>query len=912
MTTTSTDTATIEISPTLEIVEEETSPAVNPSTNNKEGNIKSSSSSGISKRWPPSKIPAHEMEQDTKIWTTKNDSHTVASSASEDKQIPALYIGNNKENSKESNSELLSTPSAAATAANASTGKRWSKTSELSNTEKTISTTITMTTTAVIPGSNKLKRRWPPTPQVIIDDKVALETVKEGQASGGDGVSPEFRTLVEKLVLKGKYVFLGIIFVIFSLQISYCIQYSYFLYYAILVTVMPTEVDHVDELIEEYNGRETELLDILSSMQVVNNEDCEVAVSVDSVHDQSICSNMTEPASNKTKESLFGEVSTVGHPYDEETAYAVIGDEEKRSDDENGDEPRPNKQDRPKMCNRRTLIVVAITSCIFLAGVALALGSTFGFDFFGGSDNKDDSSAFISRDDSDIGIATGDISSATQVPTPSPNDIDTSLATTLTSCDSEENIQELGLTSLAASFPKIAIDGDQAIVATGSGYVAFFVLDRESNTWTRTALFGLMVNVGEIRSVAIHGNTAVIGAPKATTDLSAYRDEPLETGAIFIYEKLDPTSSYSWEQKKGPYVPNEYKKGVIMDNYDDANFGTSVDIYEDLIVASAPPESNNRGSVTVFKRDTVSNDWVQLKRLLPPDTLTCGSKYFGYSVQINKEMIVASADCDVNVVLYQVDRSAGDDIQFINFQELEYVDAGYGAISSITIGENHLAYSTVRGGLLTYQRDSQEMKFVLGQELSFSFVSDPDPLYEYPLSSDENTMALSVANEVLLYSRNITSRTWMQESLVLPSDGDFAGYTAASIALSNGTLMLTDQFEVRIHDFTSCIIESLASSSSEPISESNLETAALPTVDENPSPSPTTAGCFPLDIIVTLDEHPSDTRWEIIYQGESTEVVATSPVYDESMAFTQADKPVVCLPEGTYDFTIYDDYEGET
>ncbi len=672
------------------------------------------------------------------------------------------------------------------------------------------------------------------------------------------------------------------------------------MYYEIFITVMPTEVDHVDELIEEYNGREAELLDILSSMQVVNNEDCGVAVRDDSGNDQSICSNTTEPASNKTKESLLNETSTVGRPFDEETAYAVIGDKEERSEDANGDEPRPGKQDRPKMCNRRTLIVVAITSCLFLSGVVLALGSTFGFDFFGGSDEKADSSAFISRDDSDLGIATGDISSATQVPTPSPNHIDTSMASTLTSCDSEENIQELGLTSLAASYPKIAIDGDQAIVASGSGYVAFFALDPDSNTWTRTALFGLLVNVGEISSVAIHGNTAVIGAPKATTDLSPYRDEPLETGAIFIYEKLDPTSSYSWEQKKGPYVPNEYKKGVIMDNYDDANFGTSVGVYDDLIVASAPPESNNRGSVTVFKRDTASNDWVQLERLLPPDSLTCGSIYFGYSVQINKEIVVASADCDVNVVLYQVDRSAGDDIQFINFQELKYVDAGYGAVSSITIGENHLAYSTVRGGLLTYQRESQEMKFVLSQELSFSSVSDPDPLYEYPLSSDEHTMALSVVNEVLLYTRNITSQKWMQESLVLPSDGNFAGYTAASAALSNGTLMLSDQFEVRIHDFTSCIIGS------------SLETAAAPTVDENPSPSPKTAGCFPLDIIVTLDEHPSDTRWEIIHQGESTEVVATSPVYNESMAFTQANKPVVCLPEGTYDFTIYDDYEGET
>lgn len=36
-------------------------------------------------------------------------------------------------------------------------------------------------------------------------------------------------------------------------------------------TVMPTEVGHVDELIEEYDGREAELIEILNSMR--ENED---------------------------------------------------------------------------------------------------------------------------------------------------------------------------------------------------------------------------------------------------------------------------------------------------------------------------------------------------------------------------------------------------------------------------------------------------------------------------------------------------------------------------------------------------------------------------------------------------------------------------------------------------------------
>jgi hypothetical protein len=163
-------------------------------------------------------------------------------------------------------------------------------------------------------------------------------------------------------------------------------------------------------------------------------------------------------------------------------------------------------------------------------------------------------------------------------------------------------------------------------------------------------------------------------------------------------------------------------------------------------------------------------------------------------------------------------------------------------------------------------------------------------------------MALSVANNVILYTRNMTSQEWIQESLVLPSQGDFAGYTAASAAISNGILMAADQLEVRAHDFMSCIVKTALESSIV------AAPASSPTVGEN-----TTSDCFPLDVIVTLDEHPSDTRWEIIPQGESTATaVAISPAYDDSLAFTQADTQTVCLSEGTYDFTIYDDYDGET
>ena len=66
---------------------------------------------------------------------------------------------------------------------------------------------------------------------------------------------------------------------------------------------MPTEVEHVDELIEEYDGREAELIEILNSMR--ENED--QGGGGDDVNnrenDHSICSGKTLVVSNKDSDA---------------------------------------------------------------------------------------------------------------------------------------------------------------------------------------------------------------------------------------------------------------------------------------------------------------------------------------------------------------------------------------------------------------------------------------------------------------------------------------------------------------------------------------------------------------------------------------------------------------------------------
>ena len=64
--------------------------------------------------------------------------------------------------------------------------------------------------------------------------------------------------------------------------------------------------------------------------------------------------------------------------------------------------------------------------------------------------------------------------------------------------------------------------------------------------------------------------------------------------------------------------------------------------------------------------------------------------------------------------------------------------------------------------------------------------------------------------------------------------------------------------------------------------------------------------CYTLDVTVVLDQYPSDTTWEIIPRGSGVAFHKSIP-YDASLAF-QSSIQSVCLPEGMYDFIVYDIY----
>lgn len=730
----------------------------------------------------------------------------------------------------------------------------------------------------------------------------------------------------------------------------------------------------MDELIEEYEGREADLIQILQSMRpepqdsIFEMIDDNLSVDIERVlldlskenndYDdddyRSIDTGMSLLVSKKNsdvcdeqddvvdEESGLDEDFKVGlsllneSGLDEEDGPIIFnGDGIMRNPDVIVGTDRKNR----RLKSRRCRIVIAIILLFFIAvGTFLGVAAWLGIFPFDGSltfqrnwpffvFDRSKYGGFVPREyDDDLIHEDEDIAVWSK---PSSN----FEVQEVSSVACQENIQKLGISNLQGNYPKVAIDGNQAVVASGSGYVTFFSLDTETKVWSRTEVFGLTSNVGEIRAVAISGNTAVVGAPMASMSDLEFEEGLVQTGAIFIYEK-DPTSAI-WQQMKGQYSPNEYinaTEAIVLAQYADAQFGTSIDIDGDVIVVGAPDESSNRGSVTIFMKDKETKEWDQIERLHPD---LCGDEYFGHSTQVkcndDKSCYIAvSADCDINMVMYRMDRrvleTGEEEVQVSRIQEFQQVDPQFGTISSISMSGNQLAYSTVSGGLFFY--DQKDVEFVLSQEnleLEFKPKSNQDGhLFEYPLSIDASTnmMTLTVANKIYVYFLG-PNQEWKRKSFVLESQGEYSGYKAASVAHSGGHVLVAQTDEIHAYDFTRCILESA------------VEAIADATTDVIPSPAPQSHAtqsivdsilsgdldktnmsgdvCNMVDVIVNLDKNATSIYWEIVRAPGTpfSVTVAQSPSYDGSLKFS-AQTHSMCLVDGFYEFTIYDyDDDGE-
>jgi hypothetical protein len=178
----------------------------------------------------------------------------------------------------------------------------------------------------------------------------------------------------------------------------------------------------------------------------------------------------------------------------------------------------------------------------------------------------------------------------------------------------------------------VAVDGDTAVVGaplddvgSRSNRGSAYVFTRNGVGWTRSAQ--IFAPDGQANdkfgySVAISGDTIVIGAPKVT------RNGVLNRGSVYIFTG----SGRSWALQK-----------QVLGGGTDDHFGWSVAIGGNLVAIGSPYADlgiqKDRGRVDLYNRSGVN--WTHQQILIANDG--AASDHFGFSVALSGERLVVGA-----------------------------------------------------------------------------------------------------------------------------------------------------------------------------------------------------------------------------------------------------------------------------
>jgi uncharacterized repeat protein (TIGR01451 family) len=184
----------------------------------------------------------------------------------------------------------------------------------------------------------------------------------------------------------------------------------------------------------------------------------------------------------------------------------------------------------------------------------------------------------------------------------------------------------------------VALDGDTLIVGANranSGTGAAYVFTRSGATWAQQQrLVAQDAALDDFfgGSVAISGDRLVVGAERA--DVGVSPDTKRDVGAAYVFRR---TGVGAWLQQT-KLLPSTY--------VNDDNFGISVAISGASIVVGQPflgeGVGSNKGAAIVFTED--AGTWTRQATLVPADA--SADDYFGRSVAISGDLIVAGSYFD--------------------------------------------------------------------------------------------------------------------------------------------------------------------------------------------------------------------------------------------------------------------------
>jgi hypothetical protein len=194
----------------------------------------------------------------------------------------------------------------------------------------------------------------------------------------------------------------------------------------------------------------------------------------------------------------------------------------------------------------------------------------------------------------------------------------------------------------------VSISGDTVVVGApyddvacsncGAAYVFERNLGGADNWGLRAVLTGYLPEAGDGfgRSVAISGDTVVVGAPNDTYFGKSH------VGSVYVFKR-----NYDADHPGTPKADN-WGLARYVTSSDAAEwdlFGLSVAISGDTFVVGAPGDDNYTGAAYVFERNHFGwEDWSQVERLTADDGVI--GDFFGCSVGIGGDTVVVGAPLD--------------------------------------------------------------------------------------------------------------------------------------------------------------------------------------------------------------------------------------------------------------------------
>ena len=290
-------------------------------------------------------------------------------------------------------------------------------------------------------------------------------------------------------------------------------------------------------------------------------------------------------------------------------------------------------------------------------------------------------------------------------------------------------------------------------------------------------------------SIAVSGNTAVIGAPDRTIGANEFQ------GAVYVFVQ----SGTSWV---------EQQELTAFDGASGDLFGYSVSVSADTVVVGAPFKQLGlniiQGSVYVFVR--TGTTWGGQQEILAADSEPFD--FFGTCVSVSADTVVigAAGKFSDQGAAYVFVRTVGATVPWAQQQELTAFDGSggdeFGASVSVSgdtavvgaqgkNGDQGVAYVFVRtGGTLTGSWTAQEEVLALDQAAYDNFgrsvsVSGSTLLVGAPAKTVGSNLGQGAA-----YVFTQSGVTWTQQQELTASDGASNDEFGSSVALNGTTAVI--------------------------------------------------------------------------------------------------------------------------